>query len=201
MLVRRADVQRRRPAREAHQQEALSIGGDVALALAAPGDSIEQGIGQLRDNVLICMPCHATWSMHHLLTYLLEHIGPSRTWLTSWTITEGPVRSIVKLQERGLITDLACLFDARVGKYNANALQLAQRSFTRVGLTSIHAKCLVMVNDLWAVTVLSTANITRNKRIELYWISTHREVADHHAAWIEKVLANCEQITDEQGGT
>lgn len=201
MLVRKADVERRRPAREAHQQAALSIGGQVSLAKASPGESIADCLGSLKDDQLICMPCHATWSMHHLLAYVLERIGPARTWLTSWTITEAPVRSIVKLQKRGLITDLACLFDARVGKYNANALQLAQRSFTRVGLTSIHAKCLVMINDRWAVTVLSTANITRNKRIELYWIATHRLVAEHHAAWIESVLANCEHVNDDQGGT
>lgn len=201
MLVRRADVDRRRPAREAHQQAALAIGGQVALAVAKPSESLDDCVGQLRPDQLLCLPCHATWSMHHMLAYLLEQIGPARTWLTSWTITEGPVRSIARLQERGLITGLACLFDERVGKYNANALQLAQRSLTKVGLTSIHAKCLVMINDAWAVTVLSTANITRNKRIELYWIATHRPVAEHHAAWIDNVLANCEHVTNDQGGS
>jgi hypothetical protein len=202
MLVSRSDVDARRPAHKvAHEQVALSIGGEVATAMALPGDSVAQCLGELVQEHLYCMPCHATWSMHHVLAHLLGVIGPARTWLMSWTITEGPVRSIVKLMEDGLITDLRCVFDERVGKYNANALQLARKKFAHIGLTHTHAKCLVLVNDDWAITVLSTANITRNKRIEIYWVSTHRLVAEHHSSWIDHVLAKCQPLDHGPEGT
>ena len=165
--------------------------GPVHHVVARTPTDFNAWLEQLGPEQTLHMASHGRWSMHQLLAHLVKKAGPSDVWLTSWTITENPIRSILQLRDQGLIKQLRCVFDERVAKQNANGAQLAFRNIAAIGLTGIHAKCMVVIGaDTW-YTVTSTANITRNKRIELYVISRHRATAEFHAHWVDDVLKNC----------
>lgn len=149
----------------------------------------EEVLGEIQLEHLYCMPCSARWSMHQLLEWLVAQTGPAEVWLMSWTITEAPMRALLKLVDEKRVVLRRCVFDDRVRKYNANAAQLAFANIADVRVTGVHAKCMVVRGSEISFTVCSTANLTRNKNVELYWISTHVEVATFHAGWIDQVHA------------
>jgi hypothetical protein len=166
--------------------------GTAASVRAAVGVDFANLLGDL-PNSLHCLPCEANWSMHHLLRYLVEKAVWPRVWLTSWTISEAPMRAILQMVDEGLMMPPRCVFDDRVAKQNPNASQLAFANIAHIGLTGIHAKCMVVIGSKRSFTVCSTANITRNKRRELYWICTDAGVAEFHAGWVDDMLKDCGQ--------
>jgi hypothetical protein len=131
-----------------------------------------------------------SWSLHDMIALVCEKIGSSRLYLTTWTITEEPMRVLFKLINDGYISELNCLFDYRIEKRKAEAFQLAKVTSSNIKLTKIHAKAAVLINDEWAVSIVGSANLTKNPRIEAGMISTNRGVAEFHAGWIMKEIEN-----------
>jgi hypothetical protein len=155
--------------------------------LGTKASTLQELVGALQQNEHIHLPSFAKWSMHDMLAHILEQTGPAQVWITSWTITEEPVRTILEHMEQGRITSLRALFSERVEAMNPAAHQLARFNL-QVHLTKIHAKCIVVLNDTWGVTVSGSANFTRNPRIEKYVICTHRDLAEAERSWIDAVM-------------
>jgi hypothetical protein len=177
------------------------VAGDARFVVGKKRADLAQLIGPLAHNEHIHIPSLGAWSMHDVLAYVLQQTGPADVWITSWTITEEPVRSIIELMKAGTIRNLKALFSERVEAMNPSAPQLARFNL-QVKLTKIHAKSIVVLNDSWGVTVGGSANFTRNPRIEKYIIATHRELAMHESAWIDAVMEGAEPFrADEREGT
>lgn len=190
MLVSREKVASLRAGPERRADRSFGVAGNASSAVATPDIDFEQLLGELPD-LLHCLPCEANWSMHHLLRYLVQLAGRSKVWLTSWTISEAPMRAILQMVDEGMMEAPRCVFDDRVRKQNPNAAQLAFANIAHIGLAGIHAKCMVVIGAKRSFTVCSTANITRNKRRELYWIATDNGVAEFHAQWVDDLLKEC----------
>lgn len=187
MLLTREEVLKGMPA-ETTDPEALHVQGAVRSMVYGSTTKLADVVKSLVPNEHVHMACFSRWGMTQLLELLLEKTGPADVWLTSWTITEEPMRRIVRLQRAGHIRSLAALFDDRAPKNNAEGAQLAKSNIPRLRFLPIHAKCMVLLNEQWGISVASSANLTRNKRIERYVISTHRTVAEADRTWIDEQL-------------
>lgn len=125
------------------------------------------------------------WSAHELLAKLLEMTGPAEVALTSYSFTEDPLRMLKQYMDTGIIQDLFVLVDKRVEKENPRAYQLAVANFRNLQLVHIHAKVLVIRNAHWNLSVVSSANYTRNKRIEVGCITENESICQFHFDWIK----------------
>ncbi|MGI4870431.1 MAG: hypothetical protein ACRYFX_04545 [Janthinobacterium lividum] len=164
---------------------ALSLLLPPALYLLSKGrQALRQHVGRLEPDKLTHYATGGRWSAHELLQFILEHTGPARVSISTWTITEAPVRALLALREAGLITELDLLFDHRIKTRCPKAVQLVAALGARVHLAKCHAKVTVVENDEWAVTVLTSQNYTRNPRIEAGVIFTDRASADFHRSWM-----------------
>lgn len=150
--------------------------------------SLQSTIGELRHDESIQFATGGRWSLHHLLEYLLLKTGPAKVWMTTWTITEEPMRALLDLIKQGLITELNAVLDYRIERRKPEAFQLASNIISRIKLTKCHAKVLVVRNEVWAVTVLGSANFSKNPRIEAGVIFTDRKSAEFHARWIDDLI-------------
>lgn len=130
------------------------------------------------------------WSSHELLARLLHLAGPSEVCLTSWALTEHPVRMLLKFTNEGLITDLHLVTDKRIKVNNPNAYQLAVANFPNMLLADLHAKVLTVSNDNWKLSVVGSANFTRNKRFESGVITESEAITSFHSKWIKKIITN-----------
>jgi len=154
-------------------------------------------IGELEQGTSIHFVTHGRWSMHELLGYILFQIGPARVSFSTWTVTEEPIRAIVGLVKEGLITELNCLFDYRIKDRKPEAFQLLQNHVTRLKLGKCHAKVLVAINDRWGVTVIGSANFSKNPRIEAGVIATDLASAQFHEKWILDEIDDKNPLRDE----
>ena len=60
-----------------------------------------------------------------------------------------------------------------------------------------HAKAAVLINDDFAVSIATSANLTNNPRIEVYVIVDDPDIAEFHKTWIEKGLERGDNFNDQ----
>jgi len=132
------------------------------------------------------------WSMHHLLFHILKLTGPADVYATTWSINEDVVRHLVEGRNQGMIRSMSFIFDYRVRKYKPAAYFLAQQHF-KSRVTSCHAKVTIIDNEDFHVSIIGSANYTRNDRIEVGVIFTDKVTADFHRQWIVNELNNADE--------
>ncbi len=155
---------------------------------------------QLYDAVKVIGPGHTMhwlskgqWSMHEMVEAMLLATGPAKLFMSTWTITEEPVRKLFLLKQQGYIQELQCLLDYRIKQRKAAPFQLMNNVCDRLGLAQCHAKVAVAINEHKAVACVGSANFSRNPRIEAGILTAEREVAHFHASWISKEIADAER--------
>jgi len=181
-----------RPAagRDPMRPGAQRVGLMPTLYLLSKGrKALRLHVGQLEPDQVVHYATGGRWSAHELLQFIVERTGPARVSISTWTITEAPVRALLALRQAGLITELTLLFDHRIRTRCPKAVQLVAALGAHVHLAKCHAKVTVVENDEWAVTVLSSQNYTRNPRIEAGVIFTDRASAAFHRAWLHEQVA------------
>lgn len=150
--------------------------------------SLKIGIGDLEKNIVLPFATGGSWSLHQLMEYILIQTGPCKLWFTTWTISEEPLRCMVEMIKKGLITELNAILDYRIAKNKPEAFQLAGNIITNIRLTKCHAKVLVLKNSEWQVTVIGSANLSKNPRLEAGVIFTDEKTAQFNIDWIEKEI-------------
>lgn len=128
-------------------------------------------------------------SMHHLLTYGLSVTGPADVYISSWAIKEDPARALLFLKEAGKIKQLFDVFDYRIKTLDAKHFHLIENAFTNYKLTKNHAKVIVIIGQNLSISIVSSANLSNNPRIEAGFISTCTPTVEFHKQWMEKVLS------------
>lgn len=163
---------------------------------------LREVIGSLEQGEIIPYATGGQWSNHDLLEFVLEKTGPADVYITTWSLTEEPVRAILDYAKRGMIRSLTCLFDYRIKARNPKVFQLIDTVIERKKLTKIHAKVTVIINEEWAVSIMSSANFTKNPRIEAGVILCDYETAAFNVEWIEEEINDLQPLkfkrTDEQ---
>jgi hypothetical protein len=140
----------------------------------------------LEHNTVIEFMTQGSWSSHHLLEKILRTVGPSTVIITTWAITEKPIRALYKLKQEGLILKLGGLFEKKIRSHNPKAYGFAKEVFDKLAETSCHAKVTIIENDNWKIAINSSANYTINKRTEVGTIHCSKESVDFHKKWIFK---------------
>lgn len=131
---------------------------------------------------------NGNWSTHELILHLLSIIGPAHLYFTTWSMKETPVRMLMQAIEDKTLLSVSAVLDARVWVRNPSVLLLAKNQFAKVRVHDCHAKVTVLENDEWKLSIVGSANMTTNPRVEACVISTNPEVAAFHKDWILKLI-------------
>jgi hypothetical protein len=127
------------------------------------------------------------WSMQDLLIYLLGVTGTADVWITTWSISENAVRSLLDMRQRRMIRELKCVLDYKSKEIKTKAYLLARENF-KVSLARIHAKVTVIRNEHWCISITGSANWTRNPRAERQILCTEPEIATYDIGIIEDLI-------------
>lgn len=130
------------------------------------------------------------WSLHELVGFVLTKTGPANVWLSTWAITENPARAFLSWKESGLISNLYGIFDYKIKEQKSATFNLCENFFTKIHLTKCHAKVVVIRNNEWGVSISTSANLTRNPRIERGIICVSETVADSDINWMNAIMSN-----------
>jgi hypothetical protein len=89
------------------------------------------------------------------------------------------------MKTEGLILNLACLLEYKVPGHNPKSYSFANQIFDEIWLGKCHAKVVVIENESWSVVITTSANLTRNRRIESGDIKCDKSSAAFNREWIE----------------
>ena len=142
---------------------------------------IEKEIGPIPNDGRTFFLADGTWSLFELIDYCLDYIGPSEVFLTSFSLSEDSIRHLLHLKETGKILSLSGLFDPSLRKTKTPLLYFAAEVFDRLRLTANHSKIILFSSRNRKLTVVASANLGRNRRIETGIIET-----DEKTYWFYK---------------
>ncbi len=148
-------------------------------------DLIAASSSAIADGHTLHLTSYGTFSMHELLRALLDFTGPSEVCICTWAMTENPVRAIADMKSQGLITGLHLLFDYKIKQRSGSAIALAEQIADSHSLTKCHAKVTTITNPELGISIVGSANYTRNPRIERLSICADRSVAAFDRDWIK----------------
>ena len=168
----------------------VPFAGSNLLTIGKANEKLHQVFGQVIDGQSVHYASLGDWSTHDLLFFLLEQTGPARVYFTTWAISEYAIRQLYLFIEHGLILELKGIFDYRNGIRKPAELQFLQKITTDIKAAKCHAKVTVIENDHWGISVVGSANYTRNPRIEAGVLCCDKTVAAFHRDWILNELSN-----------
>ena len=129
------------------------------------------------------------YNMHDVFADLLKLSGPAKVKIISYSITEFPLRILSQFLEKKIITELDLLLDFTVSR-TPSLKQFAMQFANRIKFTDIHSKVLLIENERWTITLLSSANFTRNNRYENGVIFTDKKTYQQYVTWFENIFEN-----------
>ena len=182
------DVVKKKPDKTKSGSTAFT--GSNLLTIGKAGEKLHQVFGKVIVGQSVHYASLGDWSTHDLLFCLLEQTGPARVYFTTWAISEYAIRQLYQFIEHGLILELKGIFDYRNGVRKPAELQFLQKITTDIKAAKCHAKVTVIENDNWGISVVGSANYTRNPRIEAGVLCCDKDVATFHRDWILRELSN-----------
>ncbi len=168
----------------------VAVTGPTSCRIGKANTKLQEVFGTIGHNQILPFVSLGDWSTHDLLFFLLEQTGPARVYFTTWALSEYAIRQLYNLIEQGMILELKGIFDYRNGIRKPAELQFLEKISTEIKPAKCHAKVTVLENDNWGISIVGSANYTRNPRIEAGVLFSLKEVAAFERNWIERELSN-----------
>lgn len=162
--------------------------------ISAENISLKEIIGTIYTGKTICYTTKGRWSAHDLLAHILTMTGPADVWFTSWSMTPRPIEDVIQMVQKGTIANLSIVLDRRVRTTAPETLALAHFHGCRIRFSDIHAKIIVVQSPTMSVAVVTSQNMTRNRRVEAGVIIADRDVAGFYRQIIEKLMEDGESF-------
>ncbi|WP_338812720.1 hypothetical protein V9L05_15245 [Bernardetia sp. Wsw4-3y2] len=141
-----------------------------SLEIGMQKSELENAISHIQKNQSLAFATRGAWSAHHLLEYLVRQIGSCECILASWAFSEQAAKTVQALKEQGLITNLTCFLDNRIKEYT-KAKSILERTGELIFITS-HSKMILLKNEKWTISVVMSANFSKNRTLETGMILT-----------------------------
>lgn len=147
---------------------------------------LENTIGTLQPGQSIYFKTNGAWSNIDLVEYILMQAGPAEVLFTTWSISADAIAKFSDWQASGMISSLHVILDAGIRNRKPEIYQQATGAFGRLRITHCHAKVTVIISNTHCVTLMGSANYTRNPRIETGVICYEEDTANAHKNWIKE---------------
>ena len=194
-LVKPSDIQppkRKDESEDSGPSASVMTSDQIAAAFSGtPLEILKKHIGDIDLTKATHYVTSGRWSMDDLMIYILLQLGPSAVLIATWSISEIAMRQILKHRDSGLIKSMSFLLDPRVKVRNPAPLQLLSANFPyRLFPKGCHAKVTLIRSDDHYISIVSSANMTRNPRIERGVIFPFKEIYEFDYKWINESINN-----------
>lgn len=111
-----------------------------------------------------------------LLGWILEQTGPADVYVSTFSTSDAFLRGFYNLKKKELVLKSVLLADLKASKKTYRLYKEMQRCFDAVYLSQNHSKVVLVQNDHWTVTVISSQNQTYGDRAETTLVTTNQEI-------------------------
>ena len=136
-----------------------------------PIDRIDKALDKLDNEQVQMIFNHGNWQLYHLLEWILLQVGKASIVCTSFSISEEFIRALVRLKNEH-ITSLSMFIDDRASTQSTRLTHFVNNVCNNLWLGKNHSKILLISNDMFKVTVVTSQNLTRGNRCEAGTVST-----------------------------
>ena len=144
-----------------------------------------------------------------LLGWILEQTGTADVYVSTFSTSDAFLRGFYNLKNKGHVFKSVLLADLKASKKTYRLYKEMQECFDAVYLGQNHSKVVLVQNDKWTVTVISSQNQTYGDRAECTLVTTSQEVfLEQYSGFQELVNNNSiqlnglfERLTERNKGT
>lgn len=146
---------------------------------------------ELKENQTTQYVTFGQWSFHQIIEVLAIKYASKDLVFSTYSISEEPVRALFKLKEKGHLNSIRALVDRRVRETKAAAFHflggMGENVFLQNPQNAIecHAKVAVLSGGQIPIVIVTSQNLTKNRRVESDVILTYKEAVDFNLEWLE----------------
>ena len=129
------------------------------------------------------------FSLHNVLEFFLAKYGPClELYLSTWSVKEAAARSLRNLYDKKMFGSMHGIFDYRIKSTDSEAFHLIEPCFFDIEFTKNHSKVILIEYSDRVITILTSANMSNNPRIEVGYVSLQQDVFNFHKGWMREVF-------------
>jgi hypothetical protein len=126
-----------------------------------------------------------------VLEWILEQLGPSTVWQTSFSISEEFVRRLFFIEKSGHVEEYNLVLDLKATNKTISLWPFICQVVNKTYLADNHSKILLVESKKGeVVTVVTSQNLTRGNRAESAFISTDLDIFRSVKAQIDDLITN-----------
>ena len=117
------------------------------------------------------------FNLIQLVLYLLKQTGPAHVFISSYSISEDSLSTLLRYRDKGDILSIRFLIDNRVRTISPKPFDFLVTSFPGCyRCCALHAKVALIYNDTYTLSVVGSQNATHNPKLERGIIHTNPDV-------------------------
>jgi len=134
------------------------------------------------------------FSLLDLLEACIEHTGPVRFSLSTWTAARHEIQALARLRDEGKLLSMRWLCDFTFVRRDPEAAYLVRQTFglDAIRVAQVHAKFALFENDTWRLVLRTSMNLNMNPRFEDFTIAHDPPLAN----WLKTIL---DEVWRKQG--
>lgn len=139
-----------------------------------------QAIGLIAPDMELFVFSKGQFSLVDVLACLLDQTGPAGVDISTWTIGMESLNRLYHLLQGDAISQLRMLLDRSYGSRNPEYRRRLCEAIEdkNIRITMNHSKFIIVRNDAYKLSVLTSMNLNTNKRLEYVTISGDVGLAD-----------------------
>ena len=124
-----------------------------------------------------------------ILEWVLQQVGTSEVWQTSFSISEEFLRRLYFITRGGKTTDIHLVLDFKATNKTMHLWHYINQVISSTHLADNHSKVLLVRSENGdKVSIITSQNLTRGNRNEAYIISTEPSVFDKFLTEVEHLI-------------
>ena len=126
-----------------------------------------------------------------ILEWVLEQVGPSEVWQTSFSISEEFLRRLYFITHDGSASSIHLVLDFKATNKTLSLWRFISQVIESTYLADNHSKILLIHSESGhKVSIITSQNLTRGNRNESYIITTAPQVFDKFLAEVQNLIKN-----------
>jgi hypothetical protein len=128
-------------------------------------------------------------SSYQLVNFFLDKFCQTATlYITTWGMTELAIRNLASRKKAGQIKELYFVFSEQTKVNKANEFQLAISIATAYKMMPCHAKIYLIKTDSYQVSIITSANLNRNNKLEAGTITGDLSVYEGYSKFLSHAI-------------
>ena len=122
--------------------------------------------------------CYLGTGLHTLglLGWILEQTGHADVYVSTFSTSDAFLSGFYRLKKRGMIGNSVLVADLKASNKTMKLYRLMQKCFDTVYLSMNHSKIVLVQNDKYTISVITSQNQTYGDRAECTMVTTDQRI-------------------------